>query len=77
MLRTQIYLPEDYYNQLNNMAKQMNISMGKTIRIILKKGLEKQKKMITKGNDLYQLANLKIKGGPKDLSQKIDKYLYA
>ncbi|MFH0755326.1 MAG: hypothetical protein V1910_01515 [bacterium] len=42
---------------------------------ILKSVLPQEKKGI-KGSDLLDFAKLKIKGGPKDLSEKMDLYLY-
>ena len=50
--------------------------MGEAMRMILKKALKKKERIISPGNDLWKLARLKIKGGPKDLSGKLDDYLY-
>lgn len=77
MLRTQIYLPEEFHSQLNDLADKLDLSMGAVIRMILKKGLQKKEEIMTRRNDLWKLANLKIKGGPKDLSKKLDYYLYG
>lgn len=35
-----------------------------------------KEKQIMTGGDLLIFSKLKIKGGPKDLSQKMDSYLY-
>lgn len=77
MLRTQIYLPEEFRSQLNDLADKLDLSMAAVIRMILKKGLQKKEEIMTRRNDLWKLANLKIKGGPKDLSKKLDYYLYG
>jgi len=42
---------------------------------ILKAAIVKEKQIMT-GSDLLTFSKLKIKGGPKDLSQKMDSYLY-
>lgn len=77
MLRTQVYLPEEFHSQLINLASQLDISMAEVIRMILKNGLKKKEEILSPGNDLWKLADLKIEGGPKDLSKKFDFYLYG
>lgn len=77
MLRTQIYLPEDFHSQLTTLASRLNISMAEVIRMILKNGLEKKEEILKPGNDLWKLADLKIRGGPKDLAKNFDYYLYG
>ena len=42
---------------------------------ILKTTIVKEKQIMT-ASDLLIFSKLKIKGGPKDLSQKMDYYLY-
>ena len=76
MLRTQIYLPEELYTDLNNWAKKKGISLAEMIRKLVKKGLREEKEKPVKENDLIKLSELKLKGGPKDLSSKFDSYLY-
>jgi len=77
MIRTQIYLPKELYQNLNLTAKKENKTKAQVIREALNEGLKKKR-----GNaagallELAQLGKkLKLKG-PKDLSQNIDKYLY-
>ncbi|MGB9706841.1 MAG: CopG family transcriptional regulator [Microgenomates group bacterium] len=77
MLRTQIYLPEDFHSQLGELAVKLNVSMAEVIRMILKNGLKKKEEFLSPGNDLWKLANLKIKGGPRDLAKNLDRYLYG
>ena len=76
MLRTQIYLPEETHQELTLWARKMDLPMAEVARRIIKTGLEKKEKFFEKGNDLLLLAKLKIRGGPKDLSQKLDFYLH-
>ena len=75
MIRTQIYLPTSMYQQLVAWAQQINQPMAGVIRMLVTKGLnERQKKPM---NNLADLAKLNITGGPKDLSSKMDEYLYG
>jgi triacylglycerol esterase/lipase EstA (alpha/beta hydrolase family) len=75
MKRTQIYLPEDTHAELSQWAKQHNTSIAELIRNFVKEGL-KQKKTTQKSPDLIGLSKLGLKGGPKDLSANLEKYLY-
>lgn len=50
--------------------------MAELVRKILKTGLAEKEIFLEKGNDLLKLTKLKIRGGPKDLSGKLDSYLY-
>lgn len=74
MIRTQVYLSQDLYNQLLIIARQESLPLAKIIRSALTKGL---KTNLRKNNDLLELADLKITGGPKDLSGNLDRYLYG
>ncbi len=56
-----------------NLIEEKN-KIERNLRLLL---IKKIKKVAFKGNDLLDLAKLKIKGGPKDLSQKLDSYLYS
>jgi hypothetical protein len=76
MLRTQIYLPEETHQELILWAKKMDLPMAEVVRRILKSGLKQKEGFLEKGNDLLTLTKLKIKGGPLDLSKKLDLYLY-
>ncbi len=74
MIRTQIYIPENLYKQIQLMSEQNKISIAEGIRTLLKKGFsDYQPKSM--GDELLKLSN--IKGhGPSDLSSNVDKYLY-
>jgi len=75
MQRTQIYLPKELKKKVTQLAADKGIPMAEIIR----KAVEKEVEMQTtpKENPLIQLAKLKIKGGPRDLSSKFDEYLYG
>lgn len=76
MLRTQIYLPEEIHSELLEWARKMELPMAELVRRLIKAGLQRKESLFEKGNDLLKLAKLKIKGGPTDLSEKLDSYLY-
>lgn len=76
MLRTQIYLPEEIHSELNEWARKMELPMAELVRRIIRAGLQKKEELFKKGNDLLKLKRLKLRGGPTDLSQKLDSYLY-
>ena len=76
MRRTQIYLPKEMHYELSRLAAQKGLSMAELIRKILKICLVKKEQFLEPKNDLDRLAELRISGGPKDLSKNIDNYLY-
>ncbi len=76
MLRTQIYLPEEIFPPLDEMAGQFKVPRSAVIRLILQTGLKSRTEWFPRGNDLWKMADLKIKGGVKNLSQNLDNYLY-
>lgn len=75
MLRTQIYLPEDLRWQIDIVARKEKKAAAQVIREMLTKSIA-AKHTETAGAALARLAELKVKGGPSDLSVNIDKYLY-
>lgn len=78
MIRTQIYLPKDLYQEIAFKAKRESKPKAVVIREALKNGL-KGKKEQTVGKALLELAELGKKlnaRGPTDLSTNHDKYLY-
>ena len=76
MLRTQIYLPEEFHAELSYLAAKKGLPMAALVRKILAEGLAKKERFLEPENDLEKLTNLKLKGGPKDLSKNFDRYLY-
>lgn len=75
MLRTQIYIPESIHQQAKNLADQLDQTLAELLRRLIITGLEEEKKKI-KPKSLDSLSKLNLKGGPKDLSGKLDEYLY-
>jgi hypothetical protein len=73
MVRTQIYIPEQIHETAKNIAKRKDTSVAEVYRGYIKKGLGSEK---VKSGSVSALLSLKIRGGPKDLSANMDKYLY-
>lgn len=76
MIRTQIYIPEDIHQATKFLAQEQRKSMAELLRSFITVGIIEEKKKKSKQRPLSSLAKLGIKGGPKDLSKNIDKYLY-
>ena len=74
MIRTQIYIPEEIHQATKLLAKKQGRTLAELIRSFIAVGIIEEKKK-AKMPSLEKLINLKIKGGPKDLSAKFDKYL--
>lgn len=74
MIRTQIYIPETLHERAKNVARSKQQSLANLYRNFIANGLQASK---NRGGDLTALAKLNIKGGPKNLSRDIDKYLYG
>lgn len=62
-----ITIPKKEYREL--------IQIREKLDWILKRGWTKERKPLT-GAELLKLAKLKIKGGPKNLSEKAEFFLY-
>ena len=73
MLRTQIYIPETLHERARAVARSKKQSLAHLYRSFIANGLNASHR----GGDLTALAKLNIKGGPKNLSRDIDKYLYG
>ncbi len=71
MIRTQVYLQDDQYERIIALAKASGMPMAEIIRTSIAKGLIKKRK-----NNLAGISKLKLRGGPKNLSSKLDEYLY-
>lgn len=74
MIRTQVYLPEELYQNIKLLAKKEKKSAAQVVRQALERDLASEKGE-TVGKALLRLSKIKAKG-PKDLSENIDKYLY-
>lgn len=78
MIRTQIYIPEVLHRKLMHIAKTEDVSMAKVARDILEEGTKERKKVDRSGiKTLEALSKLGFTGGPKDLSENLDHYLYG
>ena len=75
MIRTQIYIPETLHQTAKAIAGKRKESLAELLRNIIERGITEEKKEM-KQKPLSNIAKLNIKGGPKDLSQNLDKYLY-
>jgi len=76
MIRTQIYLTEELYRDVEALARRQKKTKSQVIRESLEEGLEGKKKTYNAGKILLKIAGKAVKGGEKDLSENIDKYLY-
>jgi hypothetical protein len=78
MIRTQIYLDDALRDSLRHRAKQRSIPMAQLIRDLLNEALSEEKDAANMSNQaILTLRNLKLKGGPSDLSENLDYYLYG
>ncbi len=78
MIRTQIYLSEEAHKKLNQLAMIRREPMAKILRELVDAKLEQERQINTSGNaTLRALAQLKLVGGPADVSTNIDHYLYG
>jgi predicted DNA-binding protein len=75
MIRTQVYLPKDIYQDIRLTAKKEKKPAAKLIRELLENALENKKQQANAGKALLELAKIGGKG-PRDLSTNLDKYLY-
>lgn len=76
MIRTQVYIPDEQFRDLQFLSQKEEKNQSELIREgiveVLKKYQTKRKK-----RDWSKFIGAGGKGGPKDLSQKIDDYLYG
>ena len=78
MIRTQVYIPETLHNKLTRLAEAKGEPMAKVVRDFLEDGIRKAQQTDDSGiTTLRRIANLKLKGGPRDLSINLDHYLYG
>lgn len=76
MIRTQVYLPEDLYRDLKLLSATSGMNFSELIRegakVVVEKKTTRKKKGFGKG--FFGAGGTK---GPKDLSSRIDYYLYG
>lgn len=75
MIRTQIYIPDELHQAVKMIAKRKEEPLAKLLRRLIAKGIIEEKKKL-KPESLSALTKLNITEGPRDLSSKMDKYLY-
>ena len=80
MIRTQVYLPKDLYQEVSLVARQEKKARARVIRELLEESLINKKPKETIGQALGKLIEIGQKYAPKnaptDLSVNHDKYLY-
>lgn len=77
MIRTQIYIPKYTHERLLQIARARKEAVAKLVRDFIEAGLEKTPLDSSGKQALKALGQLKLKGGPKDLSKNLDHYLYG
>ncbi len=70
MVRTQIYLPEEVYEDLQLIARTQKVNLSQLIREGARKVIKDKTKPLKK-DDWREFAGA-LKTGPKDLSQRIN-----
>jgi len=77
MIRTQVYLSTQLYQEIDIVAKKEKKAAAQVVRELLEEGLSVKKKQNSSiGRGLLALSKVNAYG-PKDLSEKIDDYLYT
>lgn len=76
MIRTQIYIPKPLHQRAKLVAKRESRPLAALYREFITLGLEATAQKQTE-KSLDFLIDLKFKGGPEDLSENIDHYLYG
>lgn len=76
MIRTQVYLPDDLYRDLKLLSATSGMNFSELIREGAKVVVEKKTKKKRKFDLWKDFVGKGLKGGPKDLSSKLDYYLY-
>ena len=75
MIRTQVYLPEQLYQEITIVSKKEKKAAAQVVRELLEEGLLIKRKNTSIGKALLLLSKINAQG-PKDLSTNIDNYLY-
>ena len=77
MIRTQIYIDEDLHKELLLLAKEQNEPMAKIARDMLRAGVKSRNIDKSGKSNLLAIANMRLNGGDRNLSENIDFYLYG
>ena len=76
MIRTQVYIPDDIHRDLMLLVNQTGLNFSELIRQGAREVINKQKLTEPK-RDWRKFVGAGGKGGPKNLSSRIDYYLYG
>lgn len=76
MIRTQVYLPDDLHRDLKLLSATSGMNFSQLIREGVKVVVEKKTKKKRKFDAWKDFVGKGLKGGGKDLSSRIDYYLY-
>ena len=76
MIRTQVYLPEDLYKDLKLLSSTSGERFSELLRQGAKAVVQNKTKRKRKFDPWKDFIGKGLKGGPKDLSSKIDYYVY-
>jgi len=77
MIRTQVFLTEDQYHNIRLQAEREKKPASKVIRDLLDEGFDQRRQQAAQSvlDGLIKLSQVGA-SGPKDLSSRIDDYLY-
>ena len=79
MVRTQVYLPKDVYEELQTRVQLTGLSMAEQIRQALREYLQREQDegvLLRDDDPIWQIVGA-ASGGPSDVSVHHDKYLYG
>lgn len=77
MIRTQVYLPEDLHGQLMLLAKMQGTNYSSLVREGVSNVVGKKRQSRTFKNRGAKFVGACPSGGPRNLSSRIDYYLYG
>lgn len=78
MIRRQIYIPEGLHKQVDQLAKMQGASFAEMVRMLLLQRLDEIRSHDNTGRGaLRAITKIRASGGPTDLSELHDKYLYG
>ncbi|HEX9722474.1 MAG TPA: hypothetical protein VGA53_04365 [Candidatus Paceibacterota bacterium] len=77
MIRTQIYIPKYTHDRLVQLARARKEALAKIVREFIEAGIEKSPLDQSGKTNLQELIRLNFRGGPKDLSTNLNRYLYG
>lgn len=81
MVRTQVYLPRDIYEQIKRRAEEEGMTMAHQIRealteYVVETDKEEKGRILTKDDPIWNIIGM-VEGGPEDGSVNHDKYIYT